>query len=418
MTPFTKWLAAFASTALVSMPVLAIPIDFELYSDLRLTHASGEPTWFNDWFGKGRYGGRRDGSSRTDLRLSEVSLIAKADISWNWQAFAHAKYDPEQSKPADLVEAFVTFTPAPKSAFSYQVKAGLFFPHISRENIGVAWTTPFTITPSAVNSWVGEEIRTLGIELKGSYRSEEHKVDLTAAVFGFNDPAGTLLAFRGWGIGDAKVGAFSQVPLPPIPSIGLTSDFLTQPLWVHPVKEIDNRPGYYVALDYSFAKRFKAGAFYYDNRGDPEVIKDLQYGWDTRFWNYYAEAEVGDGFKLIGQYMTGRTEMGRRYGADQLRHVDVNFAAGYLLATKTFGRYRLTARHDWFDVDDNSFIFEDDNNEVGTSFTAAFSAKLGKKTTVLAEYLRIDSDRPFRTTIGFDAEQSNDIFQISLRQRF
>ncbi|MEX0300449.1 MAG: hypothetical protein AB3N28_15350, partial [Kordiimonas sp.] len=199
----------------------SFPIDLELYTDARVAFASGEPGWFNDWLGKGRYGGTRNGDTRTYARIPEISLLAKADITWDLQSFVHLKYDPEQDRAVDIVEAYLKYQPAPKSAFSYSVKAGLFFPHISRENVGIAWTTPYTITPSAINSWVGEEIRTLGLEGKLTYRGEASEVSLTAAVFGFNDPAGTLLAFRGWGIGDAKVGAFGELPLAPLPAIGL-----------------------------------------------------------------------------------------------------------------------------------------------------------------------------------------------------
>ena len=394
------------------------PIDIELFADARFFTASGEPSWFKDWLGKGRYGGKLDGSANSGFRLAELSLLAKADISWDVDAFAHVKYDPEQNGLVDVVEAYVRYQPAPSSALRYKFKAGLFFPHISRENIAAAWTSPFTITPSAINSWVGEEIRALGLEGTATYRMEESTLSFTAAIFGFNDPAGTLLAYRGWGLGDAKVGAFGQLPLPPLPSIGLDSDFLKQPLWVGPVQEIDNRPGFYGALDWKYADILKLGVFYYDNRGDPTVIGgDGQYAWHTKFWNFYAEGEIPGGIQLISQYMRGSTVMGG-FAANGLRYVDVDYSAGFILATKTFGRYRATVRADWFGTDDNSFVIVDNNNETGSSFTAAFSAKIGKKDSLITEYLRIDSDRPSRETIGFAATQHNDIFQVSYRKRF
>jgi hypothetical protein len=396
----------------------AAPVDLELYADLRLTHASGEPSWFNDWLGKGRYGGDRWGNGQTKLRLSEVSAIAKYEINWDFKAFAHVKYDPEQQGVADLVEAYVTYAPAPKSEFSYQLKAGLFFPHISRENVGIAWTTPYSITPSAINSWVGEEIRVLGLEAKGTYKAGNHKVDVTAAAFGFNDPAGSLLAFRGWGLGDHKVGAFSRVPLAPLPNIGPDSSFLKQPLWVEPVHEIDGKVGFYGAFDYSYGRKYKIGAYYYDNRGDPEVIKQQQYAWDTRFWNIYAEADFHSDFKFIAQYMVGETLMGFPYGNSGARIVDVEYDAAFVLLTKKMKTFRATVRYDWFGVDDNSFEYYDNNNEDGEAFTAAFSAQIFKKTTIIAEYLHIDSWRPSRKAIGFDADQKNNILQLSIRQRF
>ena len=298
------------------------------------------------------------------------------------------------------------------------MKAGLFFPHISRENVGVAWTSPYTITPSAVNSWVGEEIRALGVEGTATYQAEDYKVSFTGAIFGFNDPAGTLLAYRGWGLGDAKVGAFGRLPLPPLPSIGPDGDFLQQPLWVGPIKEVDNRPGFYGAVDWEYGRNWKFGAFYYDNRGDPERLAgDGQYAWDTRFINVYAEGDIPGGIHVISQYMRGSTIMGE-VAANGDRFVDVDYKAGFILATKAFGPYRATVRADWFEIDDNSFIFVDNNNENGSSFTMAFSAQLGDNDTIIAEYLRIDSVRQARETIGFAPTQHNDIMQVSYRWRF
>lgn len=406
---------------LAALPLAAAdsPFDIEIYSDLRLSHASGEVTWLDGKLGKTRYGGAADGSGLTRLRLAEVSLIAKAAISWDLQAFAHAKFDPEQDKPVDVVEAYLRYAPAPKSAFSYAIKAGLFFPHISRENTSIAWTSPYTITPSAINSWVGEEVRALGLEAKGTYKSGAHAVDITAGAFGFNDTTGALLAFRGWALGDAKVGAFSRLPLAATPGIGPESGFLeNQAFFTVPVKEVDNRVGYYGALDYRYNDNLSVGAFYYDSSGDPEVTKDQQYSWDTRFWNFYAEGDVGSNLKLIAQYMTGTTLMGFRYGNQQVRQVDVDFYAAYALATKKFGRYRLTLRYDWYGVDDNSFIMVDNNYEDGNGFTVAFFAKLGKKSSVIAEYLRVDSVRPARLSLGNAADQHNNVFQLSFRQRF
>jgi len=419
MRVFTIGMAATLASGFAFSHAAAEQIDVELYSDFRLSHAEGEKSWFEGRLGKSRYGGQGNGKGATRFRVAELSLVAKIDLSWDIKAFVHTKYDPEQEKPIDLVEAYVRYAPVPKSSISYSLKAGLFFPHISRENIGIAWTSPYSITSSAISSWVGEEVRALGFEAKTTYKSGAHALDATVAAFGFNDTTGSLLAFRGWALGDAKVGAFSRLPLAPTPGIGPESGFLlSQGLFTVPVKEVDDRVGFYGALDYSYNNWLQLGAFFYDNRGDPEVTQDQQYSWDTRYWNFYTESDIGSGIKLIGQYMTGNTIMGFRFGAEQLRQVDANFDAAYILATKSMGQYRLTARYDWFDVEDNSFLDFDDNTEDGSAFTVAFAAKLGKKTSVIAEYLRIDSERPSRLTIGQAPDQFNNVFQLSLRQRF
>lgn len=397
-----------------------IEAEIDLFADLRLGIADGEPSWLdNNWLGKGRFGGELNGDTDTDLAIAEIALLADIDFSWEWSAFVHAKYDEVQDNDLDLVEAYVTYSPAPTSRTRYSFRAGLFFPHISRENVGIAWTSPYTITPSAVNSWIGEEIRALGLEGKVSFRGQAHQLDVTAAIFGYNDAAGTLLAFRGWALGDVKAGAFTRLPLPRLPQIGLGNElFVQQPRWVEPVAEIDERPGFYGALDYTYNRNWKAGAFYYDNRADASAIESLQYGWDTRFWNFYVEGDAFAGIHLIAQYMTGNTKMGSVVPATGTRYLDVDFDAGFVLATRKFGDQRLSARWDWFDTTDLAFVQRDNNNEAGAAFTAAYAFDFSKRGTVMAEYLYIDSKRPARQRVGFAPNQTQSIFQLALRYRF
>ena len=64
-----------------------------------------------------------------------------------------------------LLEGYVSLASAIARALSSRsVKAGAFFPAISLENDDLGWTSPYTLTPSAINSWIGEELRTIGSE--------------------------------------------------------------------------------------------------------------------------------------------------------------------------------------------------------------------------------------------------------------
>src|SRR5207244_7487700 len=137
-------------------------------------------------------------------------------------------------------------------------RGGIFFPPISLENSGPAWTSVYTITPSAINSWVGEEVRATGGEGSLTWSGAQHELTFTGAVFGWNDPTGSLLAWRGWTLEDRQSGFSDRVPLPPIPSIGPGGDvFPRQPLFVQPFREVDSRPGYYIAGAWSDPQRFE-----------------------------------------------------------------------------------------------------------------------------------------------------------------
>lgn len=405
-----------------SLPVAAQDkgptVDVELFTDFRLGIADGELSWLDDSLGKGRFGGDSQGNTKADFEIAEIAALINVDFNWEWSAFVHAKYDETQDGPVDVVEAFVKYSPAPTSSTRYEFRAGLFFPHISRENVGVAWSSPYTITPSAINSWVGEEIRALGLEAKASFRGETNRIDITAGAFGFNDASGTLLAFRGWALNDVKATAFTQLPLAPLPQIGLNSPFVAQPLWVEPVAEIDNKVGFYGAIDWTYDRNWKAGAFYYDNRADPDIIKQQQYGWWTRFWNFYVEGDAFAGIHLIAQYMTGSTTMGRVEPVFDTRYIDMDFTSGFVLATRRFGRQRVSARFDWFDTTDHAFVQRDNNNEAGAAITVAHSYEFNKKSTLIAEYMFVDSKRTARRDIGVLPDQQQSIFQIAYRHRF
>ena len=165
------------------------------------------------------------------------------------------------------------------------MKGGLFFPPISLENVGEAWSTFYTVTPSAINAWVGEEVRSTGLELTLARVSAENELSVKGAVFWNNDPAGSLLAYRGFALHDRQTGYRDRLPLPDIPSIEPAGTFEQQAPWVEPLFEIDGRHGYYGALAWESYRFFQLNALYFDNRGIPDRFDGRQYAWKTRFAN-------------------------------------------------------------------------------------------------------------------------------------
>src|SRR5207344_2211485 len=98
----------------------------------------------------------------------------------------------------------------------WSVKLGAFFPPISLENESTGWTSPWTLTPSAIDSWVGEELRTIGAEFHFEHRGRTGTFEGGAAAFASNDPAGELLATRGWSRGDPASGWNSSLREPDV----------------------------------------------------------------------------------------------------------------------------------------------------------------------------------------------------------
>ena len=89
-------------------------------------------------------------------------------------AVAVLRGEPEQRTGIDMLEGYVSWHPAAAGPVSWSVKTGAFFPTISLENDDLGWTSPYTLTPSAINSWIGEELRTIGSEGDPALRHGQH----------------------------------------------------------------------------------------------------------------------------------------------------------------------------------------------------------------------------------------------------
>ena len=92
------------------------------------------------------------------MRLSQVSLLLDAELTPVLTAHVQLNADAEPDEAglrsrADLVEAFVLYRPELSEKVRLRLRGGAFFPPISLEHEGPAWTSAYTITGSAANSW-------------------------------------------------------------------------------------------------------------------------------------------------------------------------------------------------------------------------------------------------------------------------
>jgi hypothetical protein len=266
------------------------------------------------------------------------------------------------------------------------------------------------ITPSAINSWVGEEVKVIGVEGTASRPLAGGRLSATLGLFGFNDTAGTLLAFRGWALHDRQAGAFSRQTLPPLaPAI-----VGAQPEWTTPTVEVDHRIGFYGRLEYRMVAPVTLSAFYYDNRGDPAAFTShLQWGWHTRFLNLGARVDLGARTRLLAQAMTGSTYMGEE-GEDEY-WVETRFRAAYLRLTHEIGPVALTGRLDLFDTRQSGEYVLADDGENGWSLTGAADWHLTDQAQLILEWLHVESDRLARLRAGLPARQDQNVVQASVR---
>jgi hypothetical protein len=387
------------------------PQAFDGTIDLRASAVGGETGWLDGGFGKLREGGD-DGDSQARVRVAAADLAWKPQFSFNFSGLVSVVHQDGQSNGVDLNEAFLSYRTGP-AATRFSARAGLFWPPVSLEHAGSSWRVSDTVTPSAINSWIGEEVKVLAFEGKLEHRFGDQALAVTGALFKHDDMAGTLLAYRGWALHDVRMTVGNHFPLPPLsPSNAPYQAPVTNPFW-----EVDGRAGYYTRLDWQTPWPVSVYAFRYDNRGDRVSGRQLQTAWRTRFWNVGALAALGASTEARAQVLWGNTLVGpdTPFGVP----VDVDFAAAYLLVGRALGGGKLSARGDWFETHDNSFVATDDNNEHGWSGTLAYKHPVTHFAELVVELLHVESERPARlANAGVAPQQNQTQLQTALRIGF
>ncbi|MDX2222283.1 MAG: hypothetical protein SFV21_06015 [Rhodospirillaceae bacterium] len=363
--------------------------------DARLVVTGDTVGWQSRGLGKARYGAATEGDGRVLARIAEVSAVATAQLTWDLSAVAHLIAAPEQKNDIDVAEAFLAYKPAPTSQFGISGRAGAFFPPVSLENSGLAWTSPFTISSSAINSRVGEELRVFGAEATAFRRGEDLDLSLLGAVYYANDPAGTILSWRGWAIHDRKAAIFDEIPLAPVRIIRPGASLDEQVPHVAPLAEIDDRAGYYVAARAEHHDLGMVEAIYYDNSADDREIQGGQWAWTTRFAAAGIKTRLPGQIDLIAQVMDGTTTVitiPQPVGPI----VKAAFDSQFVLLSRDFAGHRLSLRWDRFATKDRD-RFPDNNTENGHAWTLAYVVYPAEKQRLTVELLHIDSTRPERS---------------------
>jgi hypothetical protein len=400
--------ASGSGTDILSKNVITVLLDG------RIAVANGERSWLNRGLGKTQFQGTQDGGYKVYAVPQEADLIWTPRFTNSLSASVSGAWQRKQENAADLLEAFISFLPQQKGPVGFSLRAGIMWPEISLEHTtGGAWSTVNTLTPSAINAWVGEEVKVLGVE--GTVRTSinDNMFALTGSVFGFDDTSGTLLSFRGWALHNEKATVFGHLPLPPLnPFISLIQQNKTRSFI-----EIDHRAGFYGRLEWRPPAPFGAALFYYDNRGDPQAFKPSgQWGWRTRFLNLGINADLGSKTRLLAQAMTGSTIMG--FKTNGQRWVHTQFRSAYVSITQTLtDKAAVTGRIETFRTHELGSEMSPLDSEHGWSTTVALRYNLRSNLTGFAEAMNVRSRRGVRADLGLDPFQPQTVFQLGLRVR-
>jgi hypothetical protein len=384
---------------------------FELSGDIRLTAVDGERGWVEGGFGKLRSGS--DGGWEVQPQLGNVSLVWKPQFTWSLGAVVVGAIQGGQRTEAGLSQAYLSFRPMRSGKIAFSARAGLMWPPVSLEHEGLDWHVKDSITPSAINSWIGEEVRPVAAEATATATFGLHKVRATAALMAANDTSGTLLTFRGWALHDRTTLAFNRQPLPPLEA----PVAFYQAHYTHPLLDVGpsfaRRPGYYAKLAWQPPAPIRFELFRYDNGADPQAANaDNEWGWRTRFNDVGVVANLGAGIELKAQAMQGRTKMG--FPDNGRRWIDNRFRAAYVLLTRPFGSYSATARIDAFGTRNHGSDVNSEYDEHGWSAMIA-GKRDWRHFSGLVELLRVWSDNPSREHADLPFRQAQTQLQAELR---
>ncbi len=334
------------------------------------------PSWLDGGTGRLAFGDPAGGYHSASLGEARLGLDWRSGDRFTLHLHARARaQEGDGGRAAGLVEAWAQLQAAPRGgADRFRLRAGQLFLPTSRENVRPLWSSPYTLTLSALNSWIGEEVRPIGVLAEYDTTVDSTQgVRAGACLFGGNDSAGALLAWRGWTMGDRLTVSGETLPLPGLPSLAAGGPFAEQDRHgTTPFEgDLDGRPGWAAYLRYRRSDVGLVQLTHLDNRGD-RALHDVgsghgEYAWDTRFDLVGAELHPGVGWTLAGEHLRGETKMGL-----PVARAYASFHASYLLLSWQRSTLRLSGRWDGFATRDEDHLPAGErSDEDGHAWTAA-----------------------------------------------
>jgi hypothetical protein len=372
------WARIVVAGGLLAVASFAQATSYDFAIDLRAVDSDGRNSYLDGGQGKLRY---EEGDSGLHLGRLRAAITQPIGEVLSLHADASSWGDDDKN-PIDLTEAYLEYRPYPRAGFRTRVRLGAFYPPMSLENRALGWETPYTLTPSAISTWIGEEVRTVGLEGQvdwlGTRMGHSFDLQFTGALFGWNDPAGTMLALNGFVFSDRQTTLFGRVG-----KFSGDEDEPKRELF----HEMDHRPGYYAGGQLKYLDRAVLNVLHYDNRADPTVyVEKLEnWAWDTTFDAAALRVETPGRWTVLLQWLDGRTVI-----VPNGFHLQWDFNSRSALVARNFGRHMVSARYDTFQIDMGRG--SSPGNEDGHAWTAAYSLEPGDNWRFVLEWLRVRSD--------------------------
>ena len=374
--------------------------------ELQAFYNDAADRWMNGGLSKSRYD-----EDSFPLRLGKAGLQVDYHFTDTLWLQTLTDFYVDDGVEAELIEAYFQYRPVPDGPMRLRARVGAFNPPVSLENTDLAWSSSMSTTPSVINTWAGEDLRTVGAEITldwpGRLRQSTHGWKLTGAIFGYNDANGTILYTRGWAAHDRQTGLFSPLREPT-----LVPDVRKEVFTFH---EFDDRPGYYLSGVWTWRDQFNLQIFHYDNMAETGLVSGNTSSWRTAFNQVAAEWRLPRQWLLATQAMIGDTKAANPLSGDEFGS---DFRAIYFLVNKIMNKHSFTARVEYFSVDDLDHYNTGYSQESGHSLLIAWQYPYSQHIRLGAEWLFIDSNRSERRLLtGNGKEQINQLL-FTVQYRF
>ncbi|HKB79250.1 MAG TPA: hypothetical protein VKH35_06000 [Thermoanaerobaculia bacterium] len=378
--------AVVAALALLALPAFSQNFQFHGYLSAREIYVKAQPSWTEGGFGRFDVGAQSVGDHRT-------TNLGVGQLGFDWtpakwllvHADGLARKEPSGTKGrrGGLLQAYLEL-----HSDMFQFRAGSFWLPTSRENVDPLWTSPYTITYSALNTWIGNEFRPVGADLQFS---PDFYVTAGATIFRGNDTLGTELANRGFGLGSRLSVYGENLPLP--------NGQTTRPIG----SDLDHRNGYAERVRVQIPERALLQVTHIDNRAETAPQIAGQTPWHTRFNIVGGTLGPTSPATISAEWAKGQTTVGFPGGTFTL-----DFNTVYILLSQKTGASRWSVRAERFTTGDR---------EKGKAYTVAWFRYPSPALRWGAEYTHASGSRP-SVPLGFDPNTGGTTIQVELRYGF
>ena len=267
----------------------------------------------------------------------------------------------------------------------------------------------WTLTPPAINAWVGEELRILGSEATLEWRGAQDYFQLTAAAFAGNETAGAAIDAYGWTFNNRATGLFDHVRLP-----NALSEYGGS-VNSNEFRQFDHSVRWYAGVTWERPELGRLALLRYDNEADPNAHDATEAAWHTKFWSLGFSTEIGP-VQVLAQALAGSTAT----GPDGLGGSDdtTDFWAYYVLAGIERGDWRFAVRYDQFGTTNLTGEDPPHNNQHGVALTTAATWTVHKGVALIGELLAADYSQKQRALVGKPAQVTEVQAQLALRLTF